>query len=78
MKWTHLQQINETYLQHAKHALWIWWKLVIAVVALPIHALVPDLFKDTATKSLDAIQAYRNKREWEKNPGVRLSRAVRE
>lgn len=59
----HLADINETYTEHARHALWIWWKCVVVVVALPIHALIPDVLVKTATRRLDAVNVYRKKRE---------------
>lgn len=59
----HLKDIGESYLTHLKHALWIWFHLLLAVLVLPIHALLPDVFTHTAGNILDKIEVYRANRE---------------
>ena len=62
MKWKHLQQLNETYREHAGHAAWIAGQLFVAVLALLIHALWPDLLAREASERLKAVEDYRRKR----------------
>lgn len=62
MQWRHLQELNETYSEHAGHAVWIAGQLSVAVLALLIHALLPDLLVREASKRLEAVERYRRER----------------
>lgn len=66
MKSRHLAQLNESYLTHARHALWIAWKLTLAVLALLIHSIIPDILVTAASDKLAEVEAYRAKRAAEK------------
>lgn len=58
----HPRNIGESYLTHAKHALWIAGQCALIVGALVIHAAIPDVFVHTASDRLAAIEKYRSKR----------------
>ncbi len=51
----HPRSVNESYLQHAGVALRISMLLFGAAMAALVHALVPSLFKTTASSTIKAL-----------------------
>ena len=51
----HLEEQNETGLQHMRAALWAALRLQLLVPALIIHAIAPRFFTETATKTMQNI-----------------------
>jgi hypothetical protein len=52
---THLEEVDETRLQHLKNAMIIAMKLQLLVPALIIHGIAPRFFTKTATSVLRGI-----------------------
>ena len=57
----HLKDVNESGLQHAKHALIFAAKLQLLVPAVVVHAFVPGLFTRTATRVMSNMINERTK-----------------
>jgi len=51
----HLEEVNETRLQHLKNAILVAAKLQLLVPALIIHGIAPRFFTKTATNVLKGI-----------------------
>lgn len=58
----HPRDIGETYTEHASHALTIGGKMLYSGVACLVHALVPGLFVQTASRTVEDIQALMDSR----------------
>lgn len=58
----HLEDTNETYMEHAKHALWIAGQCCIIIGALIVHAIYPDWLVRTASNRIMSIERYRRAR----------------
>jgi len=52
---THLNEVGLTYTQHMRRALVLAMQLFQAAFALVIHAFMPDVFSDYATKKIFGI-----------------------
>lgn len=61
-RYKHLNLIDESYTEHAKHAMWIAAQCVKMAAALVVHAAIPALFVTYASDKLDEVQAYRMRR----------------
>jgi len=48
----HPRAVGETYGAHARTALGFGWRMVAAGLACIIHALIPGLFADTASRTV--------------------------
>jgi len=51
----HLEESNETYLEHMKHAMDIGILLVVSGTKCLIHSIVPPLFETGVSSKLDEI-----------------------
>ena len=51
----HLEEVNETGLQHMLHALWVAVRLQLVIPALIIHAFAPRYFTHTASNLMKNI-----------------------
>ena len=51
----HLEEVNETGLQHMTHALWVAIRLQLVIPALIIHAFAPLFFTYTASNMMKSI-----------------------
>lgn len=51
----HLKEVNETPLQHMRHALTVAVKLQLLVPVLIIHSIAPRFFKTTASDTMKHI-----------------------
>lgn len=51
----HLQQIDESYVQHMKHALSFAVELAVASLACLIHAFLPFLFEKTGSEKVNRL-----------------------
>jgi hypothetical protein len=58
----HPRDIGETYTEHASHALTIGGKMLYSGIACLVHALVPGLFVQTASRTVEDIQALMDSR----------------
>jgi len=57
----HLEEVGETGLQHAKHAVKAAIRLQLLVPALLVHAVAPRCFTHTATNVMNDILKERTK-----------------
>ncbi|MEO1330884.1 MAG: DUF6356 family protein [Pseudomonadota bacterium] len=48
----HPQSVDETYLEHLRFAGWFAGRLFAAGAAAAVHALIPSLFPDTASRMI--------------------------
>jgi hypothetical protein len=51
----HLRSVNESYLQHFRHALSFAGTLLLASVVCFIHALIPFLFEKTGSLLINRL-----------------------
>lgn len=51
----HPASVNESYLGHARFALWFSGMLMLAALAALVHALVPPLCTTTASRIVDRL-----------------------
>ena len=51
----HLEEVNETALQHMVHALWVALRLQLIIPAVIIHAFAPSFFTHTASNMMKNI-----------------------
>ena len=66
---SHLREIDESYAEHAGHALYIGTRMIGAGIACLVHAVVPGLFVRTASHVVQDIQALMTKRTRTFAPG---------
>lgn len=52
---THLQQIDESYLQHMKHALSFAFELAVASLVCLVHAFLPFLFEQKGSEKVQRL-----------------------
>ncbi|KTC68745.1 hypothetical protein Lbir_2278 [Legionella birminghamensis] len=62
----HLKEIDESYTEHFLFAQCLGFKLIFAGFACLIHAIIPDLFVNTGSKTIDTL-SQRIKKRKEKN-----------
>jgi hypothetical protein len=55
----HLEEVNETALQHMWHSLGVAIKLQLLVPVVIVHAVAPRFFTKTASKAMKDILANR-------------------
>jgi hypothetical protein len=53
----HLDEVNETYIEHFGAALWISLQLAKASAACAVHALVPGFRTRTASRCVTEVHA---------------------
>ena len=53
----HCNEVNETYWQHARHALYFCALMFAAAVFAFLHAVLPFVFKNTSTNLLARVIA---------------------
>lgn len=70
----HTQDINETYSEHAGHALYIGLRMLGAGCACLVHALIPGLFIRTASSAVGDIQDLMTSRTAEPQLDERTAR----
>ena len=46
----HLRDVNETYFQHFRHAMYFSLQMMLSAIACAIHAVFPFLFEHTGSK----------------------------
>ena len=51
----HLEEVNETALQHMIQALWVALRLQLIIPAVIIHAFAPRFFTRTGTNMMNTI-----------------------
>ena len=51
----HLNDVDETYHQHFFHAAWYFVMLLTAAVCALVHAILPFLFENTASRIIYAL-----------------------
>ena len=51
----HLEEVNETALQHMVQALWVALRLQLIIPAVIIHAFAPRFFTRTGTDMMNTI-----------------------
>jgi len=51
----HLEEVNETGLQHMTHALWVAIRLQLIIPAVIVHAFAPRFFTRTGTDMMNTI-----------------------
>ena len=56
----HLEEVDQTPIQHMKQAIIMAVKLQLLVPALLIHSVAPRFFKNTATDAMKGILKDRN------------------
>ena len=59
----HLEEADETYIEHMKHAMGISFMLLAAGTKCLIHSIVPDLFVSGVSSKLDEINALVKRNE---------------
>lgn len=47
---THLTEVNQSYYDHAKDALQIFFEAQVVSIKMIIHAIFPDLFKTSCSE----------------------------
>ena len=52
----HLREVNETYFQHFRHAMYFSLQMLLAAIACAIHGVFPFLFERTGSKRV--VQLY--------------------
>jgi hypothetical protein len=62
MRRDHLSLTNETYLQHARAALYMARKAAKMAVVLVVHAVLPDTFAFTGSKTLAELNKFQKER----------------
>ena len=65
-RFRHLEEVNETWGEHACQALKYAAKLGIATMAVFVHAFIPDLFPTTASNICVSIANDVNTRQKQK------------
>ena len=53
----HLRDVNETYFQHFRHAMYFAARLMLAAIACAIHGIFPFLFERTGSKRVAQLHA---------------------
>jgi len=53
----HPASVGQTWAQHGRFALSISWTLTLAALAAVVHAVVPALYKTTASRAVDRLHA---------------------
>ena len=53
----HPASVGQTWAQHGRFALSISWTLTLAALAAVVHAVVPALYKTTASRAVDQLHA---------------------
>ncbi len=48
----HLEEVNETYVEHFGHAMGFALKMLIGAIACAVHAIVPFAFERTGSKMI--------------------------
>ena len=51
----HLEKVGENYLEHQSFAFRVGWSMVVAGCACILHSLIPALFTDTASRTIDRL-----------------------
>ena len=51
----HLEEVNETALQHMVQALWVALRLQLIIPAVIVHAFAPRFFTRTGTNMMNTI-----------------------
>lgn len=59
---THPQTVGETYFGHMVFALWFASRLILAVGAALVHAVLPFLFETTASRIVRELYERTSKR----------------
>jgi hypothetical protein len=57
MFFEHPRDINESYGEHAGHALYIGCRLIVTGLACLVHAVIPGVFVRTASNTVDYINS---------------------
>lgn len=55
MRWKHLEETGYTYAEHFARAWGIGWKMIRAGGCCVIHAFVPSLFCDEASRTIKEL-----------------------
>lgn len=63
---SHLEAVNEKYFEHMFYAAKYGFKMVMAGIACIIHAIFPNLFITTASKTMHSILDEINQRNIKK------------
>lgn len=53
----HLREVNETYFQHFRHAMYFSLQMLLAASACAIHGIFPFLFERTGSKRVAQLYA---------------------
>ena len=53
----HPASVGQTWAQHGRFALSVSWTLTLAALAAVDHAVVPALYKTTASQAIDQLHA---------------------
>lgn len=59
---THLEAVEESYFDHMRFAGGVGWRMAAAGIACMIHALVPALFTDRASRTIEGLHMVINDR----------------
>jgi hypothetical protein len=58
----HLDNLDESYVQHAREGIRLSTKLFLASIACLIHSFFPELFEQTASKTMSTeLQRFKNR-----------------
>ena len=59
---SHLKEVNETYLQHLRKAVYISVCLLVGCCTACVHAIVPVIFTKTTSKIISHVKDVINNR----------------
>lgn len=51
----HLEGVGESYFEHMRFASGVGWRMVAAGIACMLHALLPAIFTDKASRTIDGL-----------------------
>ena len=59
---SHLREVNEGYIEHARRAIGISYVLILTGIKCFVHAFVPELFVDCVSSKLQEIEIKVNRK----------------
>ncbi len=60
---SHLKEINETYFEHLRFAMWMGVRMVFAGVACILHSIMPEILITTASDTIKTLNQEMHERK---------------
>jgi hypothetical protein len=64
----HPRSIDESYAEHARTAFGFGWRMTTGGLACMVHALIPALFTDTASRTVGGLERTMRERAANRRP----------